>query len=66
MDSLCDIRITAKINESAKGNTQDENELDAKYKKLKCMIKPLSPTTDEYKVLSKYLNINEVDKKKIA
>ena len=64
MDSLCDIRITAKINESAKDNTQDENELDVKYKKLKCMIEPLNPTTDEYKVLAKSLNINEVDKKK--
>ena len=64
MDSLCDIKITEKINESAKDNTQDENELDVKYKKLRCMIEPLKPTTDEYKVLAKSLNIREVDKKR--
>lgn len=64
MDSLCDIRITAKISDSAVNHNQDEDELDVKYKKLKCLIEPLNPTSEEYKVLAKSLKVDKTESQK--
>lgn len=51
VDTLNDIQITAEITSTVEESGGDMHELDAKYKMLKCQIKPLSSTTNEYKTL---------------
>ena len=51
VESLSDIRIAAEINNEVEDMDSDANVLDAKYKKMKCEIKPLPKSNKHYNTL---------------
>ena len=70
VDSLSDIRIAAEIVNQVEDEDTDQNELDSKYKKMKCKIEPMTGKEKNYQNLIdtiqklgvKYLNILDVFK----
>ncbi|XP_077381446.1 poly [ADP-ribose] polymerase 2 isoform X2 [Festucalex cinctus] len=54
LEALSDIQIAVKMVESA-GDGRDEHPLDRHYHSLNCLLEPLDPVGEEYKVIEKYL-----------
>ncbi|XP_049603711.1 poly [ADP-ribose] polymerase 2 [Syngnathus scovelli] len=54
LEALSDIQIAVKMVESA-GDGHDEHPLDRHYRSLNCLLHPLDPLGEEYKVIEKYL-----------
>ncbi|XP_077414565.1 poly [ADP-ribose] polymerase 2 isoform X2 [Vanacampus margaritifer] len=54
LEALSDIQIAVKMVESG-GDGHDEHPLDRHYRSLNCLLEPLDPIGEEYKVIEKYL-----------
>lgn len=53
LEALSDIRIVVKMVQS--GEDSDEHPLDRQYRSLQCKLQPLDPSSNEFKVIEKYL-----------
>lgn len=53
LEALSDIRIVVKMVQS--GEDSDEHPLDRQYHSLQCKLQPLDPSSNEFKVIEKYL-----------
>ncbi|XP_061695954.1 poly [ADP-ribose] polymerase 2 isoform X2 [Syngnathoides biaculeatus] len=54
LEALRDIQIAVKMVESS-SEDHDEHPLDRHYRSLNCLLEPLDPVSQEYKVIEKYL-----------
>lgn len=52
LEALQDIEIASRL----VGFDGDDDDLDTKYKKLRCEISPLSHDSEDYRLIEKYLH----------